>query len=340
MVKLRDIKFDCDTYGGERFISDVNYNNLTGRLIVTTDSPHNLSINETIKLSGIQMDCPGYGNQISITGANYSNVTGEIDITASAAHNLSIGDSVKLAGLDFVCPGGSGITTTIFPDGTAASFNIYEVMAVPAANSLKVNVGTSTIPHTYVGGGDIFVGITTNIFPGDSQNSPRGSFFNILDTPSTTQFTLNVGFSSITHEYIRGGLVQVGVTTDLFPDGTQGDYFEVKDVINNDIFSIDAGISSISHTYNSGGYCSKYVTYQSRTPQVIDSSVIRVPRGCEAVAARVDQLAGIVTSIIQDGPTAAPGGVPVNVTAASYNRLTGDLSVTTFAPTDWQLKIQ
>ena len=332
LVKLKDIKFDCDPYGGEKNITSVDYNNLTGRLIVTTDSSHGLSINETVKLSGIQMDCSAYGNEISITGANYNNTTGEIDITVSAAHGLSIGSNVKLAGLDFVCPGGSGITTTIFPDGTAASFNIYNVNAVPAANALKVNVGTSTIPHTYIGGGDIFVGVTTNIFPGSAQNSPNGSFYEVLDTTATNQFILNVGLSSISHTYVRGGLVQIGVTTDIFPDGTQGEYFEVNDVVNSDVFSINAGISSITHRYNSGGMCSKYATYQSRTPQVIDMSVTRTPRGCEAVAARVDQLAGIVTSIIDDGPTAAPGGVPVNVVAASYNKLSGDISVTTNFP--------
>ena len=334
LVKLRDIKFDCDPYGGEKFINNVNYNNLTGRLNVNTTEAHGLTISETIKLSGIQMDCPAYGNQIAITGASYSNTTGVIDVTVTQAHNLTIGDSVKLAGLDFVCPGGSGITTTIFPDGTAASYNIYEVTSVPAANSLSVNVGTSTIPHTYTGGGDIFVGITTNIFPGTAQNSPRGSFFEVLDIPSTTEFILNVGISSISHDYIRGGLVQAGVTTDIFPDGTQGDYFRVTEIVSEDNFIINAGISSIVHKYNSGGFGSKYVTYQSRTPQVIDTSVIRVSNGCEAAAARVDQLAGIVTSIINEGPTAAPGEVPVSVSGASYNKQTGDLSVTTRFPID------
>ncbi|AOV62173.1 hypothetical protein BOW86_gp208 [Synechococcus phage S-CAM7] len=333
LVKLRDIKFDCDPYGGEKFINNVVYNNLTGRLNVNTIEPHGLSLNETIKLSGIQMDCPAYGNQIAITGASYSNTTGVIDVTVTQAHNLSIGDSVKLDGLDFVCPGGSGITTTIFPDGTAASYNIYEVVSVPAANSLTVNVGTSTIPHTYTGGGNIFVGITTNIFPGSAQNSPRGSFFEVLDTPSITEFTLNVGVSSIAHGYIRGGFVQTGVTTDIFPDGTQGDYFQVGEIIDEDNFTIDAGISSITHRYNSGGYGAKYVTYQARTPQVVDTSVIRVSGGCKAAEARVDQLAGIVTSIIQNGPSAAPGDVPLNVVAASYNKQTGDLSVTTSGET-------
>ena len=330
LVKLSDIKFDCPPYGDEKFINNVDYNNLTGRLNVNTIEPHGLSLNEIIKLSSIQMDCAAYGNQIAITGASYDNTNGVIGITVTQAHNLSIGDSVKLSGLSFVCNSG----TEIYPDGSAPSLNQYTVTSVPAANSLTVNVGTSTITHTYTGGGDIFVGITTNIFPGSAQNSPRGSFFEVLDIPSLTEFTLNVGISSIASTYIRNGFVQTGVTTDIFPDGSQGDYFQVIDVVSENNFSINAGISTIPHTYNSGGFGSKYVTYQSKTPQVIDSSVIRVSDGCTAAAARVDQLAGIVTSIISDGPTAAPGGVPVAVTGASYNNQTGELSVTTSSVID------
>ena len=47
-----------------------------------------------------------------------------------------------------------------------------------------------------------------------------------------------------------------------------------------------------------------------------------------AVAARLDQLSGIVTTIIENGPDAAPGGPLVDVTSASYNNLNGDLSIT------------
>ena len=49
IVRVRDIKFDCDSYGNDKAISDVNYSNLTGILVVTTNDPHNLTINDTIK---------------------------------------------------------------------------------------------------------------------------------------------------------------------------------------------------------------------------------------------------------------------------------------------------
>jgi hypothetical protein len=326
LVKLRDIKFDCDAYGTEKNIVGFNYDNTTGRATVTTQEAHGLSQSETIKLANIQMDCAPYGNQKPITDAFYDNSVGSLLVQTATPHGLGINDNVKLAGLNFTCSN-SGITTTIFPDGTAASLNIYRVDSIFSSNAFSVNVGVSTITHIYGGGGDIFVGITTNIFPGSSRNSPKGSFYGVLDTPSSNSFVVDVGLSSITHSYVRGGIVQVGVTTDIFPDGTQCDFFRVENVLSDDQFIINSGISSIVHRYNSGGFMSKYATYQSKLPQVVDTSVIRSKDGCVAVEARINQLAGIVTSIINDGPSAAPGGTPLDVTSANYTKNSGALSI-------------
>ena len=167
-------------------------------------------------------------------------------------------------------------------------------------------------------------GITTNIFP----DGTRSSIYPVLETPTVSSFTLNVGVSTISHNYIRGGYVQTGITTDLFPDGTRGDFFIIKQVVNDDTFEIDCGISSITHRYNSGGFASKYATYQSKNPQILDTSVIRVVGDCKAVGARVDQLAGITTDIIENGPSAAPGGPQYSVVGADYDHTTGLLEIT------------
>ena len=329
LVKLRDIRFDCDSYGGENAITGVTYNNIIGTLAVTTQEPHGLFPTEPVKLAGIQMDCAAYGNEIGIINGLYDNDAGTLQLQLSQPHGLGLNDNMKLAGLEFDCPGGSGITTNVFPDGTAASFNIFPVDSIDGASILTLQVGVSSINHTYRSGtGSAFVGVTTNIFPGSSQNSPKGSILPVVDVTSTNTFIVNVGVSTITHSYIRGGVVQVGVTTDIFPDGTQGDFFTVEDVLTEDAFLINSGISSIIHRYNSGGFMSKYSTYQSTKPQVIDTSVIRVSGDCMAVVDRVDQLARIVTSILDNGPAAAPGAVPVNVTGASYTNTNGNLLVT------------
>ena len=323
LVKLRDIRFDCDEFGGVS-ISTVTYNNLTGSLLVETDSAHGLSEGDDVKLSSIQLDCPAYGNTLAIApgGINYQDGSGNIVITTAQPNNVELGQSIKISNLQFA--------NGIFPDGADASFNIYEVISVSNPTVFTIRTGR---PGLGLGGwqetGNVFVGITTNIFPGNSQNSPRGGFLSVVDTPTLTSFNVNVGTSTIPHNYIRGGVAQPGITTDLFPDGTQGDTFIVEKVLDDNTFNINAGISSIPHTYNSGGFGSKYATYQSRFGQVLDTSVIRVSGDCEAVGARLTELTGIVTSIIEKGPDVAPGGVELNVRRAIYNTSTQELSIST-----------
>ena len=327
LVKLRDIRLNCSGYGREADISDVEYNNVSGQLVVTTTNNHGISAGDIVKLSAIQMDCAPYNNNIAISTASYDNTTGQLFITTLADHNLAITDDVKLDALKFTCPGGSGITTDIFPDGTAASLNIFPVTSIEDADTFSVNVGTSTIPHSYFGGGEVFVGVTTNIFPGTSRNSPRGSFLEVSEIPALNQITVNVGPSSITHSYVRGGKVQPGITTDIFPDGSQGDFFVVNNIVDENTFVFNAGISTIAHTYDVGGYVSKYATYQSKKAQVIDERVIRVSGDCKAVEARIQQLAGITTNILNNGPSVAPGGESIDITLASYNEQTGALII-------------
>jgi len=92
------------------------------------------------------------GLATNITGAVYDNTVGIITLT-SASHGLSKNDPVKLKGLEFSCPGGSGITTTIFPDGKYGT--IFPVHNVVGVNTFEVFVGISTIVHTYSSGGTV-----------------------------------------------------------------------------------------------------------------------------------------------------------------------------------------
>ena len=277
----------------------------------------------------IQLECPPYSQGKDVVGAVYDRVSGIVTVSTLTPHGLAVGEAAKLVDLQFACPQGSGITTTFFPDGTLPSNNLFKVDSTETLNKFSVMVGPSTIQHQYLNSGQVFSGITTNIFPGNAQNSPRGSILRVTDTPSANTFAVEVGVSSIAHKYYRGGTVQTGITTDLFPDGTQGDYFVVTKVQDVNRYQVNVGISSIQHTYNSGGFSSKYATYQSKYPQVLDTSVIRTSGDCRAVVDRVDQLAGIVTSIIINGPGEAPGSIPLTITNAVYNNSNGDLSVTT-----------
>ena len=64
------------------------------------------------------------------------------------------GTFVYLNDLEFSCAAPhAGVTTTIFPDGTQG-FE-YPVTGITSAKTFEVNVGTSTIPHTYESGGTV-----------------------------------------------------------------------------------------------------------------------------------------------------------------------------------------
>ena len=166
---------------------------------------------------------------------------------------IGIGSDIRLDNLEFSCPGGSGVTTSIFPDGTQG--NTFTVSAVIASDKFELNVGVSTISHTYIenDAGQVTAGLTTTKFPDGSQ----GYFFKVNNVGTTTSFTVNVGVSSISHAYVSGGIVQTGITTNIFPGNQQnsplGDTFSIISAPNWYTLTFNAGISTIPHSYVNGG---------------------------------------------------------------------------------------
>jgi hypothetical protein len=86
----------------------------------------------------------------TVTNAVYDNITGVTSITA-LNHGLSLDDAVKIVGLGFTCPSGPGIVT--YPSGSLGY--IFNVLRVVDSNNFEVIVGQSTLPHTYVSGGNV-----------------------------------------------------------------------------------------------------------------------------------------------------------------------------------------
>ena len=83
----------------------------------------------------------------------YDESTGIATITASG-HGLFPNGQVKLVGISMTCSSAhSGVTTTLFPDGTQGFF--FRVNSVTDSNTFITNVGISTIAHDYVTGGTV-----------------------------------------------------------------------------------------------------------------------------------------------------------------------------------------
>ena len=90
------------------------------------------------------------GNTIAITTATYDNKTGILDIYTPSTLNLTGINQVKLVGLAFTCPSNPGIVS-YFPSHN----NPLNVIGI-GTTSFSVRVGTSTLPHTYVGQGTAY----------------------------------------------------------------------------------------------------------------------------------------------------------------------------------------
>ena len=258
---LAGLALTCVGYGQTFAVYDFTYNKTTGISTIVTIGNHGLTAGDNFKMRDIIFDCPiggatGYGQTFTITQLKYDNTTGLATVTTSSSFSgvIGIGSDIKLKNLEFSCPGGSGITTTIFPDGTQGS--TFRVSNVLSSTIFETNVGISTISHTYVenNAGQVTAGLTTSKFPDGTQ----GYFFTVNTVGTTTSFTVNVGPSSIAHTYVSGGVIQVGINTDIFPGNSPivsplGDIFETLGAPNSYTIIFNSGISTIPHSYVSGG---------------------------------------------------------------------------------------
>ena len=144
---------------------DVNQNQLPrGGIIVSLGSTPGLGYAPLVGAK-VRAELDGSGSITSITGishtgpsqsittANYNNQTGIIEITTISDHNFNGGDRVKLVGLGFTCTSGVGIVS-FFPS-TGLDYS-YDISGIASSRTFFVNVGTSTLPHTYIGFGSVF----------------------------------------------------------------------------------------------------------------------------------------------------------------------------------------
>ena len=82
----------------------------------------------------------------TISGVAYSATSGIATITTTAAHGFSVGMGVTLADIGFQCEFG----TKTYPNKKPY---IFTVDSLPNATNFVVNLGISTVSHTYVGSG-------------------------------------------------------------------------------------------------------------------------------------------------------------------------------------------
>jgi len=188
-------------------VSSASYSNITGLTTITTSTPHGFNVGMGVTIKNLAFLCPSTGDPPdipvrTISNAVYDNVSGIATITTvSTNHRFDIGMGVSLAGLGFTCPSGPGIVT--YPSGREGY--VFRVDSIPASNQFTVNVGPSTLPHTYVSGGTAtFMGY---VFPSGNY----GNVFEIQSIPTSNSFTVYTGISTLAHTYVAGGTAKINV---------------------------------------------------------------------------------------------------------------------------------
>lgn len=156
LVSIRGLEFSCESGAG------------TTTIYPTGNQGYNFRVLDIV------VDKP-----IAVTTAVYDNVTGIATITAPGI-SVDYNGLVELRNLEFTCP--DSPPNLLYPSGN----NGYLFRVLSSVDSIfTVNVGPSTIPHTYVSGGTVI----------DRSNTANDTF------------TIQVGPSTIPHNYVSGGIV-------------------------------------------------------------------------------------------------------------------------------------
>jgi hypothetical protein len=191
-------------------------------------------------------------DSINITNATYDNVTGLTTITTATNHGYNVGMSVSMRDMTFTCD--SQLAVTSFGISTANYSNVTGVMTVSTSIANNFYVGASVTFSQLVFSCNSGGGISTAYFPpalGDN-NGVANHVFDVVGINSAREFEVNVGPSTIVHNYQTGGNVSIS-TFAPFPSGAFGSIFTVDSVPATNQFRAYVGVSTLAHTYSSGG---------------------------------------------------------------------------------------
>ena len=83
---------------------------------------------------------------LSINNFVYDNVSGLATVTTTANHNFQVGMGVTVSGIEVTCPYGSKTYPYQKP-------YVFEIESIPSVRKFVINVGVSTVSHTYASGG-------------------------------------------------------------------------------------------------------------------------------------------------------------------------------------------
>jgi hypothetical protein len=195
---------------------DVNQNQTPrGGLIISLSSTNGLgyaplvgaNIRSVLDENGSIVNVVGIattGNPIDFTSVSYDNTNGILNVFTPSINLLTGARQVKLVGLGFTCPSNPGIVS-YFPSNPDKPLDIIGV----EDTYFSVQVGISTLPHTYVGFGTIYPWYSDLTF-GSGYNGIRNVSVTVTEEgyegpPAEIEASVGIG-GSLSFTVNQGGL--------------------------------------------------------------------------------------------------------------------------------------
>ena len=130
---------------------------------------------------------------------------------------------------------------------------------------------------------------------------PTGKFgyhFKVRSVGTTTSFETFVGVSTLQHDYTGGGVVQVGVTSNLFPSFDEA--YPITGIVSARTFEVNVGPNTIGHTYVQGGTVAQWypLSFGSGYQTGLGTIGIALSSPTKGVNAEINALVGAGGSLI------------------------------------------
>jgi len=241
----------------------------------TTDPAHNTALYPTSVTSNNVTLNVGVSTRVAynINHADYHESIGIMTAYLPTVHGITtaagVGRNVKLRteGILFSCSQDNYTTKQFYPKGGDPYYNGSLITRVIDNNTIETQVGPSTTPSFYNSGGKI-QGVI--LAPRLNNNSPSGTDFAAGGTfvdkiINNKTYVVNVGISTVDHNYARAGLSQKGKRiASSIEQGFSG--FDVIEKLDAATFRVNAGLTTQKALYKRGGEVTKPVYVDVTAP--------------------------------------------------------------------------
>ena len=268
---------------------------------------------------------------LSISTAYYDNTTGILTAYTSSPHGFSVGMGISLSDLQFTCAGIGG--TNIYPSGQKGY--IFEATTVSPGRYVdsynliqanKIEIQDKSLAAIAIGHSDFY-------FPGDSQTNSRSRYYDsyrliqnnksvIVGIAWTNTYNVYPGISTTMSKCKRDlGYFIDAVSTDVFTGGNHyvrefvRQYFDTNGnpisnglvgEVNESIYAFnqarDLMKSAITNTLVGAAYSDLTITADPLTG--FNTS----PSSCSNVRTNIDNLVGIITTVVGAGSLVSISG--------------------------------